>query len=134
MARHLIQVGSKHWRRLEAEARVIALSMRDPESKRVMLSVAGGYKRLAERAQLLEAKQFIDGASFGPDVLKVMGDAFESAWAEIANNFSNDLVHVEAALLKLATALLSVASENSRNAHVLCRAALLRMAIIYRHL
>jgi hypothetical protein len=39
----------KHCRRLAAEARVIALSRADLESKRVMLSIADGYKRLAER-------------------------------------------------------------------------------------
>jgi len=42
----------KYWRRLEAEARVIALTMGDPEFKRVLLLVAAGYKRLAERAEI----------------------------------------------------------------------------------
>jgi plasmid stability protein len=41
-----------HWRRLEAEARIIALTMTDPERKRVMLFIASGYKLLAERAEL----------------------------------------------------------------------------------
>jgi plasmid stability protein len=41
-----------HWRRLEAEARLIALTMSDPERKRVMLFIAEGYKLLAERAEL----------------------------------------------------------------------------------
>ena len=41
---------AKRWWRLEAEARIIALTMDDLESKRVMLFVADGYKRLAKRA------------------------------------------------------------------------------------
>jgi hypothetical protein len=43
---------AEHWRRLEAEARLIALTMTDPERKRVMLFIAEGYKLLAERARL----------------------------------------------------------------------------------
>jgi hypothetical protein len=42
----------QHWRRLEAEARLIALTMADPERKRVMLFIAEGYKLLAQRAEL----------------------------------------------------------------------------------
>jgi hypothetical protein len=80
----------KYWRRLEAEARVIALTMGDPESKRVLLLVAAGYKRLAERAEIQKSNQFIDGASFGPEALKAMGEAFDMAWREIAGNFSDD--------------------------------------------
>jgi plasmid stability protein len=41
-----------HWRRLEAEARLIALTMTDSERKRVMLFIADGYRLLAERAKL----------------------------------------------------------------------------------
>jgi hypothetical protein len=43
---------AEHWRRLEAEARLIALTMTDPERKRVMLFIAEAYKLLAERARL----------------------------------------------------------------------------------
>ena len=126
---------AKRWRRLEAEARIIALTMGDLESKRVMLFVADGYKRLAERAEVrdtkrFDGKKFIDGISFGPDALKAIGDAFNVAWAEIASNFAGNL-QIDAARLKLATALLSVASEDSRNAGVLKKAALQRMAIDY---
>jgi hypothetical protein len=41
---------------------------------------------------------------------------------------------VEAVRLKLATAVISVTSEDSRNAQVLKQAALQRMALDYRHL
>jgi len=42
---------AKHWRRLEAQARAIAAGMPTSEEKRIMLSIAEGYKRLAERAE-----------------------------------------------------------------------------------
>ena len=124
----------KYWRRLEAETRVIALTLGDPESKRVMLLVAAGYKRLAERTEIQKANQFIDGAAFGPEALKAMGEAFDKAWREIAGNFGYDRVEVEAVRLKLATEVLTVASEDSRNAQVLKQAALQRMALDYRSL
>jgi hypothetical protein len=80
----------------------------------------------------MRAQQLIDGASFGPDALKAIGEAVDAAWAEIACNFSNDPVVVEAARLKLADALLSIASEDSRDADVLRKAALQRLALDYR--
>jgi hypothetical protein len=46
------QRDAQHWRRLEAEARLIALTMADPERKRVMLFIAAGYELLAQRAEL----------------------------------------------------------------------------------
>mgnify|MGYP003694653115 CR=1 FL=1 len=33
---------------------------------------------------IMRARQLIDGASFGPDALKAIGDAFDAAWAEIS--------------------------------------------------
>lgn len=36
------------------------------------------------------ARQLIDGASFGPDALKAIGQAFDAAWEEIASNFGTD--------------------------------------------
>ena len=76
----------------------------------------------------MRARQLIDGASFGPDALKAIGDAFDAAWAEIASNFGNGPVVIEAARLKLANAVLSVASEDSRDVEALKRAALEVMA------
>jgi hypothetical protein len=40
-----------HWRNRAEEARVNAEQMSDPESKRMMLEIAEGYLRLAERAE-----------------------------------------------------------------------------------
>ena len=80
----------------------------------------------------MRARQLIDGASFGPEALKVIGEAFDTAWAEIAGNFANDPAELDEALYKRATALLSVASEDSRDVEALKKAALQRMALDYR--
>jgi len=79
-----------------------------------------------------EAKQLIDGASYGPDALSAVGKAFDAAWAEIAGNFGNDRSEIEAARLRLARAMLSIADEDSRDVDVLKKAALERMALDYR--
>jgi hypothetical protein len=64
--------------------------------------------------------------------LKVTGEAFDAAWAEIASNFGDDPIDIEKARLRLADALLSIADEDSRDAEVLKRAALARMALDYK--
>jgi hypothetical protein len=65
----------------------------------------------------MRARQLIDSASFGPASLKVIGQAFDRAWASIAGNFSD--TQKEAARLTLANALLSVATDDSRDAEAL---------------
>jgi hypothetical protein len=74
----------------------------------------------------------MDGASFGPDALKVMGQAFDEAWESVRENFGTDPLIIEGARLALANALLSVASDGSRDVGVLARAALEVMAMSYR--
>jgi hypothetical protein len=80
----------------------------------------------------MKARQLIDGTSYGPDALKALGQAFDEAWASIAGNFGDEPLDMEQARLKLAKALLSVASEDSRNVEVLKKAALQVMALDYR--
>ena len=77
----------------------------------------------------MRARQLIDGASFGPDALKAIGDAFDAAWAEISSRFGIDPVAIEAARLSFANAVLSVASEDSRNVEALKKAALQIMGL-----
>jgi hypothetical protein len=72
------------------------------------------------------------GISFGPDALNAICVAFEAAWGDIADNFRNEAAQIETTRLKLASALLSIASEESRNVEVLKKAALQRMALDYR--
>jgi hypothetical protein len=80
----------------------------------------------------MRARELIDGAAFGPEALKAIGQAFDEAWAEIAHHFGSVPADIDKAQFRLATALLSVASEDSRNIAVLKRAALQRMALDYR--
>jgi hypothetical protein len=80
----------------------------------------------------MRAHQLIDGASFGPDTLKAIGQAFDQAWAQIAGNFGDDPSDIESARLRLANAMLSVVSEDSHDVAILVRAALEEMALGYR--
>jgi hypothetical protein len=70
-------------------------------------------------ARQLVALQLIDVAAFGPDALRAIRQAFDEVWAEIASTFGSHLVVIEAARLKLADTLLSIASEQSRDVEVL---------------
>lgn len=83
------QRSPQYWRMLEAEASILATKMTDPEPKRIMLSIAEAYKRLAVRAELRDPRPLIDNASFGPEVLKAIGEAFDAAWMEIADNYGS---------------------------------------------
>lgn len=80
----------------------------------------------------MRARRLIDGASFGPDTLKVVGQAFDEAWAEIADHFGNLPIEVESARLRLAEAMLSVAMEGSTDVAALKAGALQAMARDYR--
>ena len=76
--------------------------------------------------------RLIDGASYGPEALRAIGQAFDDAWRAIAGNFGNDPRDIELARVKLANAVLSVACEDSRDVEVLKTAALETMALAYR--
>ena len=80
----------------------------------------------------MDARHAIDNASFGPEALRAIGQAFDAAWREIAGNFGGDPRDVELARLKLANALLSIACEDSRDVEVLKNGALQAMAFAYR--
>ena len=77
-------------------------------------------------------KQIISGASYSPDALKAIGQAFDEAWIQIAGNFGNDPGDIEKARLRLARAVLSIAHEESRDVRILRQAALERMALDYK--
>ena len=74
----------------------------------------------------------IDGASFGPATLKAMGEAFDQAWRQIAKNFGDNPAQVENARLRLAEAMLSIATEDSTDVAALKAGALQAMALDYR--
>jgi hypothetical protein len=79
----------------------------------------------------MKARRLIDGASFGPDTLRAMGQAFDEAWAEIAGNFGTLPIEVESARLRLADAVLSVATEDSTDVAALKCGALQAMTSDY---
>ena len=65
------------------------------------------------------------------DALKSIGEVFDAAWAEITGNFGNDPVVGEAARLKLADAILLIASQDRRDPKVRKNAGE-RLALDYR--
>jgi len=80
----------------------------------------------------MRARKLIDGASFGPETVKAMGQAFDQAWAEIAGHFGDSASQIENARLKLAEAMLSVATDGSTDVEALKAGALQAMALDYR--
>lgn len=72
------------------------------------------------------------GVSFGPEALKVMGQAFDEAWLTIADNFGADPGEIASARWRLAEALLSVAGEGCRDVAALKTRALQAMALTGR--
>jgi len=77
----------------------------------------------------MKARQLIADSSYGPDSLKVLFQAFDEAWKEIAPRTSQDEVAVEAARLKLASIVLIVATNESRDAEQIKNTALILMNI-----
>jgi hypothetical protein len=72
----------------------------------------------------------IIGASFGPDALKVITQAFDEAWASIADQYQTP-DQVEAARIRLAQAMLAVSNEETRDVELLKRAGLQVMEGVY---
>jgi hypothetical protein len=81
----------------------------------------------------MRARQLISGAgaAFGPDALKVIGQAFDEAWAQIAGHFGSDPAVIESARLSLANAILASATNASRDVEALKNEALKTMARSY---
>jgi hypothetical protein len=61
----------------------------------------------------MQPPHVVHGATFGPEALKVLGQAFDEAWASIADRFGDEPNRVAAARLQLAEILLTIASEES---------------------
>ena len=74
------------------------------------------------------AREQVGRASFGPEALKVIGQAFDDAWASIAPGVASNPLAVRATRLRLADAILSVATGASRDASALKEAGLRAMA------
>jgi hypothetical protein len=80
----------------------------------------------------MKARRLIEGASYGPKELKIIGQAFDDAWRAIEGNFGDDVEVRERARVKLAKAVLSAASEGCETPEALEKAALEVMALAYR--
>ena len=78
----------------------------------------------------MKAKALLIGAMFGPDQLKIIGDAFDQAWADVDDAFSTPLAK-EAARLYLANITLALASDESRDCDALRIDALKALALKY---
>jgi hypothetical protein len=63
---------------------------------------------------MTKARQLIGAAAYDPATLKILGDAFDEAWESIAGNYNSPLA-AEAARLKLANIVLSLAAEGERD-------------------
>jgi hypothetical protein len=87
---------------------------------------------VGERQLVMKARQLIDGASFGPETVKALGQAFDAAWAQIEGNFGGDPHEIDRARMRLAEALLSIAKEGSRDVQALKNEALQAMALRYK--
>ena len=55
----------------------------------------------------MKARILIESAALGPDDLKIAGQAFDSAWSQIATHYKSPDA-VEAARMRLATLILSL--------------------------
>ena len=57
----------------------------------------------------MKARRLIEGASFEPDQLRILGQAFDEVWEQLAADVSRRAEAVDAARLKLANAVLAAA-------------------------
>jgi hypothetical protein len=77
----------------------------------------------------LRARRIIEGAAFGPEVLKVVMQAFDQAWESVSSNFSpNEHEHARA---ELADAMMNVAREDSADVERLREAGVRAIALKY---
>ena len=82
----------------------------------------------------MKAQALISGATYGPDALKVIWKAFDDAWAHIQHHFDGDVHQAEEVRLRLAHAILAVATDTSRDPEELKNQALQALATNYREL
>ena len=75
----------------------------------------------------VEAKRLIGQASYGPEMLSVLFQAFDEAWAALAPTCGENPLAIHAARLKLANAILSLAREGIQDIATIRDAALSRM-------
>ena len=79
----------------------------------------------------MKARELIkgSGATYGPETLKMIGQAYDDAWSEIASHFTRNGLQAQSVRLRLAHAVLAVAREDSRDPVELKNAALQIIAL-----
>jgi hypothetical protein len=77
----------------------------------------------------MRARRIIEGAAFGPEVLKVVMQAFDEAWVSVSGKFTPD--EHEHARAELADAMMNVAREDSADVQRLREAGVRAMALKY---
>jgi len=80
----------------------------------------------------VKARRLLESSTFEPETLQVIFEAFDAAWAEIAEHFAGDEPAAEDARLRLAHAVLIVARPDSSDASGLKNDALQVMALAAR--
>jgi hypothetical protein len=70
--------------------------------------------RLQAKEGAVKARRLIGNAAYGPDVLKVLFEAFDGAWATIAPTCGNDPQVVEATRTRLASIILALAKDRPK--------------------
>jgi hypothetical protein len=82
----------------------------------------------------MKARKVLEGASYDPDTLKALCQAFDEAWAAISHMYSSDHSSewaIEKARLGLANATLAVAPLYGKDVEALKDAALQHFALTY---
>ena len=77
----------------------------------------------------MRARRIIEGAAFGPEVLKLVTQAFDEAWDVVAHKFTAD--EQDHARAELAEAVMNVAREDSAEVERVREAALRAMQLKY---
>ena len=80
----------------------------------------------------MKAAKILAGCTYGPETLKIIGKAFDEAWADIATHFVGDTHRADAARERLAHAVLIAVAEDSRDHQEIKHTALQIMALSYR--
>jgi hypothetical protein len=80
----------------------------------------------------MQARQRMGGVTFPPDALRVVFEAFDAAWSEVASDVTGDPAAVETALSSLATIVLSLAAASRLDRDDLKAAAVEAFKLKYR--
>jgi hypothetical protein len=77
----------------------------------------------------MKARQLISAGMYGPDTLKVLFKAFDDAWEAMASTITDGAGATEAARLKLANVILSLAHDGATDPETIKDTALVILGI-----